>query len=491
MFRRLNELILTVRWPLSLAVAVVTLLTGYLLTTLKIDPSIETLFDKTSLEYRHYSEFTTRYGSDQMIVIAMETEDFFEMAPLKKLRALTRQIEKMESVERVLSLANVMDIKHKFMGVKVVPALKDVWSGDKTPEEIRGDVLANELFRHNLVSADGKIANLIVYLKPARKRTGGAGGVIENLRLILAGYEQQGLTFYMAGAPVEHYEFIRLIRRDQFTFVPLIILILIATILFIYRSLACMVLSMSIVLVTLIWSMGTIALFKQQLNLVTSLLAPVIMIVTIANSIHIMNLFFDVRSQHASLRKSVCITMDQLGVPNFLAHATTVLGFASLAVNPVPAIQSFGIFAAIGTFYSFVVIGLLTPLLLPILPYRPTREHYDESHFFNRFLIRFLEKFEFHWKWLILFVTAVIVAVSVNVRHDSNALPFLSTRRARAGRVSSRGHAGCRARDRRRSHPPAALSPPPHVRGGESAARGGSNGTSDPEPRTRWRSRVP
>ena len=49
----------------------------------------------------------------------------------------------------------------------------------------------------------------------------------------------------------------------------------------IYRSFACMVLSMSIVFTTLVWTLGTISLLGQELNLMTSLLAPVIMIVSV------------------------------------------------------------------------------------------------------------------------------------------------------------------------------------------------------------------
>ena len=54
---------------------------------------------------------------------------------LEDLKTITDEIEAHEQVERVLSLANARDVRHKFMGVKVVPALKEVYEGKKSPQE--------------------------------------------------------------------------------------------------------------------------------------------------------------------------------------------------------------------------------------------------------------------------------------------------------------------------------------------------------------------
>ncbi|MBI3313224.1 MAG: RND family transporter [Candidatus Omnitrophica bacterium] len=416
MFKKLAEIVLVLKWPLVLSMMLVSLLTGYAVFKLRIDPSVETLFDKRSPEYQYYRTFTEQFGSDQLIAVAMRTHDLFEIQNLRKLKYLTGEISKFKNVERVLSLANVKDIQHKFLGVKVIPLLKDVFQGEKNPAEVRGDILRDEFYVHNLVSPDGKVATILIYLKPStgeKQRGSSKGLVIEKLKNLLDAHEDFGVKFYMAGAPVEHYEFVRLIRRDQFVFVPLIVILLIVTTMVIYRSFSCMVLSMTIVSVSLIWTMGTISLVGQEMNLVTSLLAPVVMIVAIANTIHIMNLFLELRPHHPSLRKSVVMTMEHLGIPNFLTNITTVLGFVSLAFNPIPAIQSFGIFAALGTFYSYVAQMLLTPILLPILPYRRPVDAFDEKNFFNRVLVGFIEKFEFRWKWLILLATIVITVFSI------------------------------------------------------------------------------
>lgn len=413
MFRRIAETVLVLKWPLLLGVILMTLITGSAIFRLQIDPSTEPLFVKNSPEYLYYREYSRQYGSDQMIAVAMQTPDLFKMNALRKLHTLTEQISTYPQVERVLSLANAMDIQHKFLGVKTVPLMEGVFNGEKSLEELREQGLTNELFRNNLISKDGKHANILVHLKTGSKDGASSGVFIEKLRELLEGHKRPGYRFYVAGSPVEQYDFIKLIRRDQFTFVPMITLLLVLATVLIYRSISCMILAMSIVFTTLVWSIGTIAIVGQKLNLVTSLLAPVIMIVAVASSIHVMNLFFEIRPHHPSLRKAVVLTLDQLGAPTFLTYLTTIFGFISLAFNPVPAIQSFGIFAALGTFYSYVVEMLLTPILLPILPYRRISEAFDERHFFNRLIIGFLEKLEYRWKWVILLGTLAAVILSM------------------------------------------------------------------------------
>jgi hydrophobe/amphiphile efflux-3 (HAE3) family protein len=414
MFRQFAEFIHHFRWPALFAMVMSVFFFGIAVSKLTVDPSMETLFIKKSPEYQYYQQYRIKYGSDQMIAVAMSTEDLFTQANLKTLTNITNGIASYAQVERVISLANAMDIKHKLLGVKTVPALKGVLEGDRSIEDVKEEVLRNELYLSNIVSKDGKIANILVYLKPAEQNSAAANGAfIEALKGYLDDFEQPGVKFYMAGAPVEQYEFIDLIQRDQRIFIPLISIILVAMTFLIYRSFSCVVLSMSIVLTTLVWTLGTISFLGQELNLMTSLLAPVIMIVSVINATYLINLYFEVRPHHKSVKEAVSVTIQQLGMPCFLTHFTAVLGFGSLALSPIPAIQSFGIYAALGTFYSFFIELVLTILLLPMLPYRPVDSNPSkEGHFFNRVLLGFLEKLEFRWKWWILIVTTLVVVLS-------------------------------------------------------------------------------
>lgn len=404
------------RWPMALLLALVTLILGGFALNLQIDPTAETLLNKDTRAYRQYHEFNQKFGSDQMVAVAMESPDLFSLQQLLFLRELTARLEQMPQVERVLSLANVMDIRPRFIGVKVVPALEEVYeknAGLDDVDEARHLILNNELYVNNLVSPDGTAANILIFLKPQTSIQESHGAFLKLLLKVLEGAEREDRRFYVAGAPMEQYEFIRLIRRDQFIFVPAITLLLILSTWVIYRNFACMLLAMGIVFMTLIWSMGTISVTGAQLNLVTSLLSPVIMIVAISNSIHVMNLFFEIRSREESFREAVMKTMSELGTPSLLSHFTTIFGFFSLASSPVPAIRSFGLYAGLGTFYSYCISTLALPILLSILPFRPKKEAVDKEGMMSRLLVAFIERIQFRGKWWILAATALLIVFSL------------------------------------------------------------------------------
>ncbi len=413
MFSRWVEFLLKWKWPFLLALACFTVVTGYAVRRLAIDPTTDLLFNKRSPEYRNYREFSAKFGSDHMIAVAMATSDLFTEEALHELKDLTDEIGRYDQVERVMSLANAMDIRHRFIGVKIVPALQEVFEEGKSPAAIKNEILRNELYRNNLVSQDGRVANIVIYLKPQNKDRGASGVFIQRLRALLATHERPGFQFYVAGSPIEQYDFIQLIRRDQMLFLPLITVLLVAVTWWIYGSFACMLLAMVIVFMTLVWSMGTIVLVGGELNLVTSLLAPVIMIIAVVNAIHWMTLFFSVRPHHPKMEEAVVVTMKQYGVPCFLSHLTIILGFTALLMEPVPAIQNFGIYAAMGTFYSYVVSTCLTPILLPLLPYKAGTQTIQDKQIFKDIIVAFLEKLEFFWKWWILAGALIILGFSI------------------------------------------------------------------------------
>lgn len=421
MFRRMALGVMHFRWPMTLLLVLITLILGGSIFGLQIDPTAEALFNKNTKAYRQYREFSEKFGSDQMVALAMETPDLFTLPQLLFLKELTAKLESMPQVERVLSLANVMDVRPKFIGVKVVPALKDVYDLHGDEEDVakaRKMILSNELYVNNLVSADGKSANTLIFLKSESSNKESNGTFLRILLEALDRAETEKRRFYVAGAPMEQYEFIRLIRRDQLIFVPAISFLLILSTWVIYRNFACMVLAMAIVFMTLIWSMGTISLLGDQLNLVTSLLAPVIMIVAIPNTIRVINLFFEIRGHHTSFKESVMKTMDELGIPSFLVQVTTIFGFFSLSSSPVPAIRSFGLYAGLGSAYCYIISMIGLPILLSILPFRPKQEAVEKEDKMNQFLVAFVERIQFRGKWWILAGTLLLTGYSlVGIQH--------------------------------------------------------------------------
>ncbi len=423
-FRRFAEIILNLRWPIFLVFTLSTLFLVLALPQLKIDPSTETLFEKNSEDYRFYQDFRNHFGSDSLVAIAIDTPSgYLTYENLKWTKALTTVLSSDSRVDRVISLTNAMDIRHRMIGVKVEPVIAGVLEKEKPFDVFKKEVLSNPFVQGNLISKDGKAGAILVRLKAGNPNS--LKGYVSELRTLFKFFPWPRAKFYLAGSPVEQHDFVSAIRRDQMFFIPSVTLLLILSSYLIYRNFPSVIVAMSIVFMTLLWTFGTIALLGHSLNLVNSLLAPVVMIISVPNAIYLINLFSELRSHHSSVRECTRLTLQYLGVPCFLTSATVMVGFLSLAFNPVPAVKEFGLFAALGSFYSYVIAMTLTPLLLPILPFRKKAKD-EGNHFFNRVIVTYLEKIDFGLKWLLLVGAGVLVFFSfVGIRHiriDTNLI---------------------------------------------------------------------
>ncbi len=426
-FRRFAEMILTLRWPIILVFTLSTIFLIMSLPALKIDPSTETLFDKKSEDYKFYQEFRKNFGSDSLVAIAIDSSTgYLTYENLRWTRALTTVLSSDARVDRVVSLTNVMDIRHRMIGVKVEPVIAGVLEKQKPFAEFRKDVLSNPFVQGNLLSKDGRTGAILVRLKSKPDNPNYLKGYVGELRYLLKHFPWPHAKFYMAGSPVEQHDFVSAIRLDQMVFIPAVTLLLILSSYLIYKNFPSVIVAMSIVFTTLLWTFGTIALLGRALNLVNSLLAPVVMIISVPNAIYLINLFSELRVHHPSVRECTCLTLQYLGIPCLLTSATVMVGFLSLAFSPVPAVKEFGLFAALGSFYSYIIAMTLTPLLLPLLPFKKRVKTTEEKNFFNRVIVTYLEKIDFTLKWWLLFGTLILMILAfVGIRRihiDTNLI---------------------------------------------------------------------
>ncbi len=106
---RFNHLI--VEWPklvLLLAVLLTGLL-GYEAWHLRIDSSADNLYSQNDPNKEFYDQMRALFGSDDMGVIGIVSENVYTPGTLAKIKRLTTEVAKVSGVESVQSLTNVPD----------------------------------------------------------------------------------------------------------------------------------------------------------------------------------------------------------------------------------------------------------------------------------------------------------------------------------------------------------------------------------------------
>ena len=268
--QRVSVLILS--WPRVVLVIllVVTGFLGFHARHVQIDFSVENLLASDDPNKAYYDEIRTLFGSDDLTVIGLLTDNVYTPAALEKIRRITAQVEKIDGVQNVISLTNAPDL---IANVLDPPLL--VPQNPTDPEvlaTIRRKVEDNPLYP-NLVARDAKGAAILVFFKPLTDEEFANKKIEERLQEILA-RERGNDELYLTGMQNLKLHSVNLMREDLRTFTPLSMLVIMGVLGVCFRTLRGVFLPLLSVLCGVIWTLGIMALSGAPITIGTLVLPP-------------------------------------------------------------------------------------------------------------------------------------------------------------------------------------------------------------------------
>src|SRR6266571_7119375 len=356
-----------IRWQWMVVVCLVGV-TGLALsgmTRLKVDPSNERLLPRQGDDARVYQRFLTTFGSDEDILVAFHDPQHSLLAPegLAAVRRLTQALAELPHVAVVHSLTNAPDMTQLRLtpfGIAVPHLIPDA---SLTPEQVQA-IQGNAQVIGTLLASDLHTAGILVVPENVGTSASAREAWLTAVRTVAAQHAGQGRQTYVAGTPLERSDVTHYIQRDQRRIIPLVFLVLLGVTYSIYRVKRFAVLSLSCVVLSLIWTMGGVGFVGIPLNVITSLLPAVITVVSVSVVIHLVNQFIDEVEAGSSGAEAVENAVGHVGMACLLTSVTNAMGFFSLPVIQAPAIQEFGLFAGLGVLLAFVVTMTFAPLVL-------------------------------------------------------------------------------------------------------------------------------
>ncbi len=324
---------------------------------------------KDSPEYREYDRFRREFGGGRVLIVAVAGDGLFSPDGLGYLARVSREISALPLVERVQSLdtANVVrqlpPIDGDDGGIEVRALVGDRADTAAGADAVRRDALDDPLLRGDLVSADGRVTAIVVSTDEdnidARR-----GETIERIRAIVDDGRPGGLRTYFNG-PLEISEtYNRITLENQRDLTPPILAITVLALWTMFRSWRKVGLLLFAIGVSVAWTLGLYVLLGYEMNVLTSMLTPLVVVLAVADDVHIVQHFDQAMRAHGDRRRAFESTIAHLLKPLFGASATTALGLASLATSDVVAVHSFGVGAAIGVMVDMAISLVLVPTLL-------------------------------------------------------------------------------------------------------------------------------
>jgi uncharacterized protein len=374
MSTRLADLIYRFRLPLCAVIAIGFLGLLPLTNVTAIDNDISMWISRDDPIYRTYERFREEFGGQRTLMIALRSERLFTPEGLAFVRQITEDIQRVDPVERVYSLstANIVTSLPVRLkpdptgddegGIEVQPLLEKVLD-QKAASRARARVLADPLLRGDVVSENGTVTAILVTFDEDRIDEV-RGEVIDRIHGLIDPRLPDGMKAYYNGSLEISETYNRVTRANLLSLTPPILLLTIGALFWMFRSWRLTLLVMAAVVVSFVWTMGLYVLMGFSYNVLASMMPPLIMILAIADDVHIVQHFTEELRATRNREQAFKSSVRHLFAPLLGASATTALGLASLATSHVVAVRSFGIGAAVGVMVDFVMSLVLVPTLL-------------------------------------------------------------------------------------------------------------------------------
>jgi uncharacterized protein len=172
----------------------------------------------------------------------------------------------------------------------------------------------------------------------------------------------QAMSLFHVEASIE-----QAIRHDLVT-LSLAILLFFAGYLFLtFRSYGAILLALFLVLVPIFTALFFFSFFGITLNLITVLVIPVVLVISLADAIHLLTAYFDkdLNQPHPLPLSEI---LSRYLVPSFYSSATTAIAFFTFYFyNDAVYLQQFGLITGLTVLFEFFLTFLAAPFLLPFL----------------------------------------------------------------------------------------------------------------------------
>jgi len=348
---------------------------------IKIDTDPENMLPKDEPARVFDHETKDNFALSDFIAVGVVVEDgAFTADHLNRVYRITEEIAEIEGVveEDMLAPSTVDDIKQGAGGSIVIETL--MGEEIETDEEARymfGRIMDNPILRGKLASEDGEAIALFVPIE-SKDMSHRIAGEISAITDKYGGDEQ----YHIAGLPVAEDSFGSEMFSQMVFSAPAAMLIIFLLMFLFFRNMKILIAPMVVAMMAVIWSMGLLILTGNTVHIMSSMIPIFLIPIAVLNSIHMISEFHDRYQKYKHKDTTIRHTVNELFVPMLFTSLTTVTGFISLALTPIPPVQVFGLFVAFGIATAWFLSLTLNPAIAMLISTKTLRNFgkSDDSH---------------------------------------------------------------------------------------------------------------
>lgn len=429
MWNRLGNFVIKNRLLLLIALFIVTCAMGYYASKVKLSYDFARAIPTDNPKYKEYQAFRQKFGDDgNVLVVGVQNRSIFKLADFKAYVHLEQQLKKVQDVENVLSVPSAVGLQKDSATekLKVIKIFGDSINTQPQMDSAKNYFLNLPFYRSLLYNPDSAAWLMAVRINKDSLNSSKRSRIVKDITSAVNAYEAETkVQTHLSGLPlIRTVVGDRIQQEMKFFLVGSLVLSALILLLF-FRSVTTALLSLAVVILGVIWSVGVLQLCGYKITLLTALTPPLVVVIGIPNCIYFINKYHTSFLATGDKNRSLVNMVSKMGVVTLFCNITAAIGFAVFALTKSAILQEFGVVAGVSIMLIFIISFILLPSVLSYLQApKPAQTRYLN----NKWLTGFLKKIEyavFHYKKPIYITTIIILAFAVAGIFKLNTVAFI------------------------------------------------------------------
>ncbi len=364
MWSRVASFILRNRLFILAIIGIITVFFGYYaVTSLKVDNRFGNTLPKDDPIQMDYENFKLQFGEDgSTLVIAVQTDSLYTEENLKKWRELGYKILKFKGVDNVVSEATLFGMtnniaKNEF---EIHRIFSDTTFRDKSIEDVRKEIRKNPIYRGLLYNDTSNVSLLMIGIDEKVLSNPKKSGVVLKIEALANQYEKHFGKVYFAGLPHIRVVVGKRIVAEMYIFLALSIFASSLLLFIFFRSLYVVFLCNTVVFISVIWALGSIAFMGFELSIIMALIPPLLIVIGVPNCVFLITRYHQEYVRLDNKMRALFVMIKRIGSVTFLTNLTTAVGFVTFTSSD--KLAQFGIISS----WNIMVVFVLSLAIIPI-----------------------------------------------------------------------------------------------------------------------------
>jgi len=384
----------------------------------RFDASSETLILDNDIDYQIYEQTNDDFGASDFLILAIQSSnEIFTLDNLQNLQNLRDKIQLIEGVDSVVSVFDAPILEQpKLSLIKSASNDKYLLEDELNLPLAKQELIHSPIFSELVISKDGKTLAFQINLdgKDNYDQT------VIDIRSEIQSFKNFNIN--LAGPSMIVFDTINFIKNDVITFGTITVLVFFIFLYLIFRDFWPVTIILLNALIVMFISIGVMGLMDWPISIVSSNFLALLLITSIAISIHILAKVQTDVDKSISTSKS----LSDIFMPCLFTALTTIVGFASLILSDIKPVIDFGKMMSVGVLLNLLSSFLFIPLALELKNIKSITQKNIADFVYNNGYVQSKGFIKKAWIPFLLIFIPLIIYLPTNLKVENKFIDYFN-----------------------------------------------------------------